>query len=136
MRALAIDWGTVRIGVAMSDEEQKLSFPLQHTLDAKTAVQEIKKLTEEYEVDKIVVGLPTSLKGGENESTSLTRKFAEKVSKATGIEPTYVDERFSSLHSGQALQEQGIKEIDQRHIKDNIAAALMLQKYLDTNKKN
>jgi putative holliday junction resolvase len=134
-RVLGVDWGTVRVGVAMSDEEQKLSFPLQHPLESRTAIEEIQKMVEEYDVGKIVIGLPLSLQGQETESTQRTRKFAENVRKKTGLDPEFVDERFSSVASTQALRQQEVKEKDQRQIKDNIAAALMLQKYLETNNK-
>jgi len=133
MRIIGLDWGTVRVGVAMSDEEGKLAFPLQHTLDGKTAPEDIRKLAEEYDVGKIVLGLPLNLQGQESDSSRKTRKFADKVKRLTGMEPQFVDERFSSVQSGQALRQQEIKEKDQRQIKDNIAAALMLQNYLDSN---
>lgn len=136
MRLIGLDWGTVRVGVAMSDEEQKLAFPLQHTLESASAIDDVQKLTEEYEVEKIVLGLPLSLKGEVTESSSKVRKFADKLKERLKLEVEFVDERFSSVASTQALHEQNVKEAEQRQIKDNIAAALMLQQYLDTKSKN
>ncbi|MBX4187754.1 MAG: Holliday junction resolvase RuvX [Candidatus Doudnabacteria bacterium] len=130
-RIIGIDWGTVRVGVAMSDEEAKLSFPLQNPLPTKTAISEVSKLAEEYQVKKIIIGLPLSLSGEEGESAEKTKKFGSEISKQTGIEVEYMDERFSSVASSKALAAQDIKEKDQREIKDNIAAALMLQQYLE-----
>lgn len=128
---MSVDWGTVRVGVAMTDEEQKLAFPLQHTLETKVAVSEIQKLAGEYEIEKIIIGLPLSLQGEMGESAKKAQKFGEELNKKTGLAVEYVDERFSSVASGKSLQEQQIKEKDQRSIKDNIAAAILLQQYLD-----
>jgi putative Holliday junction resolvase len=133
-RVIGVDWGSVRVGIAMSDEEGKLAFPLHHTLETKSAIDEIKKLTEEYEVAKIVIGLPLNLQGKVTGSAEKTKKFGEQLSKKTGLPIDYFDERFTSVASTKSLQEQEIKEKDQRQIKDNIAAALLLQQYLEKNK--
>jgi putative holliday junction resolvase len=133
-RIIGVDWGTVRVGVAMSDEEQKLAFPLQHPLETKSAAEEIRKLAGEYEVEKIVIGLPLSLSGQSGESAEKARKFGGEVARKTGLPVEYLDERFSSVASTHALREQHVKEKDQRHIKDNVAAALLLQQHLDKKK--
>jgi putative Holliday junction resolvase len=135
MRILGMDWGSVRVGVAMSDEEQKLAFPLQYSLESKKAIEELKKLIKDYEIEKIVLGLPISLKGTPTDSTIKTKQFAERLEKELAIKIEFVDERFSSVESGKSLQQQEIREKDQRQIKDNIAAALMLQQYLDIKNK-
>lgn len=134
MRIIGLDWGTVRVGIAMSDEDQKLAFPLQHTLESAKAIDDIQGLVEEYGVESIVMGMPISLKGTSTESTEKAKKFAQKLQERLKIDIQFVDERFSSVASTTALHEQDIKEAEQRRIKDNIAAALMLQQYLDTKK--
>ncbi len=134
MRVIGLDWGTVRIGVAMSDEEQKMAFPLQHPLENKTAIAKVRELVEEYGVEKIVLGIPVSLQSQPTPSTEKAKKFGEKLEKELGIKVDYVDERFSTVASTNTLHDQGIKEKEQRLIKDNIAAALFLQQYLE--KKN
>lgn len=135
MRIIGLDWGTTRVGIAMTDEEQHLAFPLQHTLDSKTAIEEIIKLSEEYSVEKIILGMPKSLDGKQNASTEKTQKFADKLKSELKLEIELVDERFSTVQSTKSLQAQEIKEKDQREIKDNIAAALLLQQYLDSKSK-
>jgi putative holliday junction resolvase len=135
MRVIGLDWGTVRIGIAMSDEDQKLAFPLQHTLEASTAIDDIQHMIEEYGVDKVIMGMPVSLKGEDTGSTEKAKKFAQKLQERIKMDVEFIDERFSSVASTHALHEQGVKEEEQRHIKDNIAAALMLQQYLDTKNK-
>lgn len=134
MRILGLDWGTVRVGAAMSDEAGSLAFPLQDPLNSKTAIAEIKKLTEEYGIAKIIIGRPVAMSGQETESTAGAEKFGEKLKKLLPVPIEYVDERLSSVASGKSLHDQGIKEKDQRQLKDNIAAALLLQQYLDTKK--
>jgi putative Holliday junction resolvase len=136
MRVIGLDWGTVRVGVAMSDEEAKLAFPLQHTLEAQTAIKDIVKMIEEYQVSKIVLGLPVSMQGSETDSTVRTKKFAEKLSAEVKIPIETVDERLSSVASAQALHQQGLATKDHKAVKDNIAAALMLQQYLDIKNKS
>jgi putative holliday junction resolvase len=135
MRIIGLDWGSVRVGIAMSDEEQKMAFPLQHTLESPKAIDDIQNLVDEYGVEEIVMGMPVSLKGTPTESTEKAKKFAQKLQERLKINVEFVDERFSSVASTAALHEQEIKEAEQRRIKDNIAAALMLQQFLDTKNK-
>lgn len=135
MRIIGLDWGSVRVGVAMSDEDARLAFPLQHTLEAQTAVDDIKKLVDEYQVTQIVLGLPISMQGQETESTVQTKKFADKLTAKVNIPIEMVDERLSSVASAQALHQQGVSAKHHKPVKDNIAAALMLQQYLDNKNK-
>jgi len=134
MRILGLDWGSVRIGVAMSDEEQRMAFPLQHPIDKKNALEEIRDLVTEYEIRRVVIGLPVSLQGNPTESTEKVKKFGAELEKELELMVDYFDERFSTVASTKSLHDQNIKEKEQRKIKDNIAAALMLQQYLETKK--
>lgn len=133
MRYLAIDWGTVRVGAAISDPDGKIAFPLNHVLDTKTAVDEIKQIIAEQTVEKVLIGLPTNLQSESTESTDKTLRFVEKLKKEIHISIETLDERFSSVAAGKVLSAGGMKEKDQREIKDNVAAQLMLQQYLDSN---
>ena len=133
MRYLALDWGTVRVGAAVSDPEGKIAFPMEHILETKNSIEEIKKLATELQVEKILIGLPTNLSGESTASTDKTLRFIEKIKVETGLPVESFDERFSSIGAGKVLSTSGMKEKDQREIKDNIAAQLMLQQYLDTN---
>ncbi len=135
MRILALDWGEVRIGAAVSDEEGKIAFPLDKVIAAGKAIEEIKKIIDELKVGKVLIGDPKSLSGKENASTGKTSEFTEKLKLEISIPIERIDERFSSVAAGNALDEQGLSAKQQREIKDNIAAQLMLQQYLDMNKK-
>jgi len=131
MRILALDWGSVRIGAAISDPDGRIAFPLSQVIDNKGSMEEIQKIIQELAVDKILVGLPKGMSGQETESTVKAESFIEKIKEKTGIMVETADERLSSVAAGRALAEQGVSEKDQRGIKDNIAAQLMLQQYLD-----
>ncbi len=134
MRILALDWGTVRVGGAISDPEGKFAFPLDRFIESKTAIAEIKKIIEDQEVEKVLVGLPKGLKGQATASTAQAEEFIKTLQSQIDPPVEVLDERFSSVAAGKALQTQGVSAKEQRDIKDNIAAQLMLQQYLDTNK--
>jgi putative Holliday junction resolvase len=135
MRVLALDWGEVRIGAAVSDEGGQFAFALKQVIDAKKAMPEIKKIIEESQVKKIILGLPKNLAGEEGLSAQKLRKFADQLFAETQVPISLVDERFTTMAATKQLRESGMKEKNQRQIKDNIAAQIMLQQYLDTNKK-
>lgn len=132
MRILALDWGTVRIGAAISDEEGKIAFPLSKPIDAKHGVDEIKKIVSEKPVEKIIVGNPQTLDGTAGGSQEKTLIFIEQLKMELGLPVELIDERFSSVQAGKLLSEQGVSEQKQRGLKDNLAAQLILQQYLDT----
>lgn len=132
MRILALDWGTVRIGGAVSDPDGRIAFPLSQVLESKNSVEEVQKIVQELEVEKILIGLPKAMSGQDTESTQKAQVFIDKIKASLSIPVETADERLSSVGAGRALQQQGVREKDQRGIKDNIAAQLMLQQYLDT----
>lgn len=131
MRILALDWGTVRIGAAISDPEGKIAFPLEKFIDSKNAAAEIKSLVEEKEVEKILLGIPKSLAGTDTESTKLAQKFGESL-QGLGIPVENFDERLSSQGASKFLSSLGFNQKQQRGKVDNLAASQMLQAYLDT----
>lgn len=132
MRILALDWGTVRVGVAMSDESATIASPFEKVLDTKTALKELKEIITKYEVGLVVVGLPKKLDGTEGQSADSVKEFAGLITKETGVPIKYFDERFSSVAAGKTLSEQGISQKKQRGMVDNLAAQQMLQTYLET----
>jgi putative Holliday junction resolvase len=136
MRILALDWGTVRIGAAVSDPDAKIAFALAAPFKKTGALAEIKKLCDELKVGKIIVGLPLALSGETTASARAANKFLKDVEKATGLAAETVDERFSSVFAEEKLNEAGLDAKQQREIKDNTAAQIMLQGYLDHHKQN
>ncbi|MGE5392271.1 MAG: Holliday junction resolvase RuvX [Candidatus Saccharibacteria bacterium] len=136
MRILALDWGTVRIGAAITDEDQRIAFPLDKTIAASEYVAEIKQLVLEKGVGMILLGFPLNLQGDQGSSAEKVKQFAREINRETGVAVELVDERFTSEAAGNLLEDQGLNGKQQREIKDNIAAQLMLQQYIDTRNNN
>jgi putative Holliday junction resolvase len=131
VRILALDWGTVRIGAAISDPDGKIAFPLDKFIDSKNSIDEIKSIVEEKNVEKILLGIPKSLAGTDTESTKSARAFGEILS-GLGIPIEYLDERLSSMGASKTLSELGVSQKEQRERVDNLASQQLLQTYLDT----
>lgn len=104
-------------------------------IDGKDPVSEIKQIVLEKGVGKVILGLPLNLKGEEASSAEKAKAFAREINKETGLEVDLVDERLTSVAAENLLAEQGLNAERQRDIKDNIAAQVMLQRYLDTRNK-
>lgn len=134
MRILALDWGEVRIGAAISDEETRIAFPLKQPFAGKNAAEEIKKIIEEQNIGLILIGLPKNLAGKEERSAKKLKVFAADLFKTVKVPITLVDERFTTVQAQNKLSEAGLSEKQQRGLRDNIAAQIILQQYLDSKK--
>jgi putative Holliday junction resolvase len=136
-RILGLDPGERRIGVALSDPTGTIASPHsvidRRAVDPAIAVQE---LCAKYEVDKIVVGLPTSLSGTEGPSAVAARAFGTLIAQATGLPMEYQDERFTTVTAEAALLEGGMTRAKRRDVRDKVAAAVILQTYLDRKDNN
>lgn len=130
-RCLGIDVGTKRVGLALSDSLGLTATPLD-VVDRSDAVAEIIRLAQIHEVGTIVVGLPTSLGGGEGTSAVDARSLGEELAQATNAEVVYLDERFTSRMAESALLESGMKRRDRKNTIDKVAAAIILQDYLNS----
>lgn len=131
MRILALDWGSVRIGVAISDPGGTIAFPFEKFIDTKEALLEIKKIVDEKEVEGILIGLPKSLSGQSSQSSKSVEEFVAKLQELVSCPIQYFDERLSSVGAGKTLTDQGLSSAQQRGLVDNLAAQQMLQQYLD-----
>lgn len=134
---LSLDVGDVRIGVARSDIMGMIATPLEVIDRRKTkAVKRIKELTEMENTKSIVVGIPKSLDGTEKRQAEKVREFIEKLKKEiNGLEIIEVDERLTTVTADRILTETTKKNaIDKRKVVDKIAAAIILQFYLDMKK--
>jgi putative Holliday junction resolvase len=131
-RVLGLDPGSKRIGVAVSDPLGLTAQP-HGVLDATASdlKERLQELVAELEVDRIVVGLPVSLDGGEGPAAEEARRFAAQVREATGLPVELFDERFSSLTAERVLVEAGMRREKRRGARDRVAAAVFLQAYLD-----
>ncbi|MCS5421526.1 MULTISPECIES: Holliday junction resolvase RuvX [Psychrilyobacter] len=133
-RYLSLDVGDVRIGVAKSDIMGMIATPLEVIDRRKTkAVMRVKELCEEHNTKSIVIGIPKSLDGTEKRQAEKVREFMEKLNKKIdGLEFIEIDERLSTVSADKMLQNNGVKgAINKRKTVDQVAAAIILQTYLD-----
>lgn len=136
-RILGIDHGTVRIGLAISDELELVASPLK-TLDAQNEVErEIVRIVRDKRISKIVVGMPLYMSGGKGGATERVEKFATNLGKALKheIPIEFVDERLSSVEAEASLFRAGITGKRERNeLVDQLAAVVILQDYLNTQR--
>jgi putative Holliday junction resolvase len=135
-RVLGLDPGERRIGVALSDAVGIIAQP-HAVLDRKTedVIGRLRLMVEEHDVHHIVVGLPVSLSGDEGVSAEMARTLGTTVEDALRIEVTYFDERFTSVQAESALLEANVRRAERREIRDKVAAAIMLQGFLDQRRR-
>ena len=133
-RILAIDYGDVRIGLAMSDLMQIIAKPyktIKNTNRNEIFIQ-LENIIEENNIGKIIVGLPITLKGGHSEQTKKVLSFVKELQLYMEIDIATYDERLSSLQAKKSLIHQGIKTGHNKEQIDQTAAAIFLQGYLDS----
>lgn len=139
MRVMCLDIGTVRIGVAQSDELKIIASPLEVykrknnlTVDAKY----IANLVNNNNVDTIVLGLPKKLDGSSGQSVDMVNAFAEKLKILTNAEIVFQDERLSTVSAERILLEGNVRRDKRKDVIDKVAATIILQNYLDKISKN
>ena len=131
-RFLGLDPGERRIGVAISDATGTIASPVEFVdRKARNHEQRITDLCSEREVTEIVIGLPLSLDGTEGPAAAKSRDFGTFVAELTGLPVSYHDERFTTVTAEQALLEGGVKRRSRTNKRDQVAAAVMLQGFLD-----
>lgn len=131
-RILGLDPGERRVGVALSDPTGTIASP--HSVIDRRSVElteAVRMLCEEHDVERIVVGLPTGLSGVEGPSAEAARTVGTAVAEATGLPVEYQDERFTTVTAEAALLEGGVRRAKRRDVRDKVAAAVILQTYLD-----
>jgi len=131
-RIMGLDYGTRRIGVAMSDALHLIAQP--HTvLDAESdqLAAEFRRLVDDNEVELIVVGLPVNLAGEETASAEGARRLAARVNEITGCRVEMADERYTTKTAEQTLIGAKVRRRRRKEVVDKVAAAVMLQTFLD-----
>lgn len=137
MRIMGLDFGSVTVGVAISDgllltaqgievirrkEENKL----------RRTLARIEELVKEYEVTKIVLGLPKNMDNSEGERAILSREFAQKLERRTGLEVVMWDERLTTVAAHNVMLEADLSRAKREKVVDKVAATFILQGYLDS----
>ncbi|MBI2618297.1 Holliday junction resolvase RuvX [Candidatus Kaiserbacteria bacterium] len=126
MRILGIDYGTKRIGIALSDDTLSFAFPKTVFKNKKDIISGIKKIVEENDVSEIVIGQSLNLKGGNNPLMENIRTFSDALGKEIGIPIHFEPEYFTSVEARKSNPKEGMI--------DASAAALILQRFLDKRK--
>lgn len=139
-RVLGIDFGHVRIGLAISDPLKVIASPLENllaknTLEATVAalVAHLAHLKKEkgYRVNAVVVGLPLHMDGSESERSQIVRQFATLLEKALQLPVHLLDERLSSVQAERALMEGGFSRKKRAQVVDRVSAVILLQTFLN-----
>jgi len=135
-RILGLDFGSSRVGVAVSDPLQIIASPLTtiYNKSLQSLLAEIKKITQKKEIETIVIGCPLGMNGKETYQTKSTKQFSELL-KGNGYNVILEDERLTSVIAKNNLIKQNKNTGKNKHLIDQAAAALILQSYLDRGTK-
>ena len=136
MKAMGIDFGMSRIGIALSDETKFLASPFKtyKRVEEKQDIDFFVNLIASNKIDEIVCGLPYNMQGEEQEIAKKTREFISNLQSKVNVKVTFVDERLSSVMAEDMLK-QTEKDWKKRKEKlDAVAASIILQDYLDENR--
>lgn len=137
MRIMGLDFGSKTVGVAVSDElfitaqgveivRRKSEGKLRQTL------ARIEELIQEYQVEKIVLGYPKNMNNSEGIRCEKTLEFKEMLERRSGLPVVLWDERLTTVAADRAMMEASIRRENRKEYVDKIAAALILQGYLDS----
>jgi putative Holliday junction resolvase len=132
-RILGLDFGTKRVGAAISDPRRHIATPLE-VYERRDAVQDGRHyaaLVLEHEVELAVVGLPVHQQGREGTAASLARTWGDWLASVTSLTVVYYDERFTTVDAEESLIAAGLKRRRRQGLRDMLAARLLLQNYLD-----
>ena len=136
MRYMALDIGEKRIGVALSDSNARVASP-HSVLDARHILGDpspLVRLIDDYEIDELVVGLPLGLDGSEGPQSVVVRETMQRLEPRLGVPVTYHDERLTSAEARRVMSDSGMSEKEQRGAVDKVAAAIILQAFLDSHR--
>ena len=133
MRILALDHGTRRIGVAVSDETKTIAQPLEYIPAEPFAdfLARLKQLLVEKEIDLILVGLPRNMDGSYGPAAEKVQTFVAALKDAVVVPIKTWDERLTSAQANRVLIQGGVRRAKRKEKVDQTAAAILLQSYLD-----
>jgi putative Holliday junction resolvase len=130
---LGVDLGEARTGVALSDDLRMLAHPLETiaSASANAVAQRLKEIVAERQVDCVVIGLPRQMNGVLGPAAKNAQHFVEKLRSLVSCDVVTWDERLSTVAAERALRDAGKKTRETRGIRDQVAAQIILQGYLD-----
>jgi putative holliday junction resolvase len=133
VRVLAVDPGSKRVGLAISDPTGTIAQPLTTVAGepSDTLPTRLADIAREREVSRIIVGLPRRLDGSYGPEAKSARELADRLRRASGLPVELVDERLTTVAAERSLLEGGVRRAKRRQAVDRVAAALLLQSSLD-----
>lgn len=133
MKTLGVDFGERRIGLAISDPEGRWALPLAtiERRDDRSAIERIAELARREAAESLVVGEPLRLDGTRGEAAERARAFAGKLTRATGLPCSFVDEALTSRQASERLRQAGVDPRKHPERIDQVAAQILLQEALD-----
>ena len=133
MRILALDHGTKRVGVAVSDETKTIAQPLEYILTEPFApfLERLKKLIVEKEVEIILVGMPRNMDGSYGPAAQKVETFVAVLRGAITVPIKTLDERLTTAQANRVLIQGNVRRDKRKENVDKMAAAILLQSYLD-----
>lgn len=136
-RILAIDYGTKRIGLAVTDPLNIFAYPLITLPNDSNFFMQLKKIIDEYHIVKLILGYPLKENGDESTSSQSVLKFKTELENKIGLQIELIDERYSSsIASERIIQSVSSKKKRRdKSLLDKNAAAVILEDYLNTTKK-
>ncbi len=140
MRYLGIDLGSKTVGLAMSDTTLTIASTYKTIFfkdeDYNSTINEIKDIIKEYNITKIILGLPKNMNNTLGERAEITLKYKELLEQSTGLPVVMFDERLTSVISNSILIEADMSRKKRKKKVDSIAAQIILQDYLNKEKNN
>jgi putative Holliday junction resolvase len=133
-RVLGLDLGTKRIGVAVSDPDRRVATPIEvvaRSGDRQRDHRAIAGLVQEWEAERVVVGLPLSLDGSTGPAAQAALAEVDELAAVVGVPVDTADERMTSVTANRALDALDVRGPARRKIVDKVAAAVILQSWLD-----
>lgn len=130
-RVMAVDLGTARTGVAVSDELGMLAQPWKTLPGGEAALDAVRAAMDEIKPSRVLVGLPRNMDGSFGPAAESAREFAENLRASCACPVELWDERLTTVAAQRALRESGRKSRDQRGVIDQVAAQILLQSWLD-----
>ena len=136
-RLLGLDYGTKRVGLALSNIDQTIATPLETYLrrDEQQDARYLQKQVREYGVAGLVVGLPVHMSGDEGEKAREARAFGEWAAAVTKLPVCYTDERYTTALADEHLRDARVSPQKRKLLRDKLAAQILLQTFLESSRR-
>ena len=139
MRIMGLDYGSRTVGIAISDPNGRIAFPVEtvtreEEVNLKATVRRIRTLCEEQDVHLVVLGNPIRLDGGNSTAAEKVKAFQKRLERDLyRVDVVLWDERLTTVQAERPLKDAGMDRIERKKVVDQMAAAIMLQAYLDVH---